>query len=44
MIAYVKGVLAEIQEDAVVVETNGIGYEIRVPLTVLEEIPQWAGR
>lgn len=31
MIAYVKGKLTEIQDDAVLVEANGIGYELICP-------------
>ena len=39
MISYVKGILAAIEEDRIVVETGGIGYGIRVPLSLLEELP-----
>lgn len=39
MISYIKGELADVRSDAVVVENQGIGYEIRVPLTVVEELP-----
>lgn len=39
MISYIKGILTDMQPDSIVVETYGIGYEIRVPLTVLEEVP-----
>lgn len=39
MISYIKGELAEARPDMVVVENHGIGYEIRVPLTVFEELP-----
>ena len=31
MISYIKGELTEIMEDAIVVENNGIGFNIRVP-------------
>ena len=30
MYAYIKGILAEITEDAIIVENQGIGYEIAV--------------
>ncbi len=40
MIAYIKGELVYIGIDTIVVETGGIGYEIRVPLTVMEELPE----
>ena len=39
MIAFVKGPLVQIEEDMVVVETGGVGLEIRVPLSVLEQLP-----
>lgn len=39
MIAYVKGRLVEVSEDSVVVENNGIGYDLRVPGTVLMQLP-----
>lgn len=39
MIAYVKGKLSEVTEETVVVESNGIGYEIGVPFTVLNQLP-----
>ncbi len=39
MIAYVRGILTERNEETVVVEAGGIGYEIAVPLTVLERLP-----
>lgn len=40
MISYVRGPLVEIEEDVVVVEAGGIGYNIHVPLSVLEELPR----
>lgn len=39
MIAYVKGQLSEVTEEMVVVEKNGLGYEISVPFSVMEELP-----
>ena len=39
MISYIKGELTEVFEDTVVVETNGIGYNIRVPGAVLDRLP-----
>lgn len=39
MISYIKGELTEVFEDTVVVETNGIGYNIRVPGSVLDRLP-----
>lgn len=39
MLAYVKGLLEEIGNDYLVVETGGMGYEILVPSSVLSELP-----
>lgn len=39
MISYVKGILEYISEDCIIVENNGIGYEIRVPMSVLQALP-----
>lgn len=39
MISYIKGELTDIVEDMIVVENNNIGYEIRVPLSVMNELP-----
>ena len=38
MISYVKGELTEIFNDMIVVESNGIGYNINVPTSVIEQI------
>ena len=40
MISYVRGPLVEKEEDVIVVEAGGIGYNIHVPLSYLEELPQ----
>lgn len=39
MYAYIKGILAEITEDAIIVENQGIGYEIGVPGQVFDYLP-----
>ena len=39
MYSYIKGTLEEIYEDRIVVENNGIGYQIEVPATVVERMP-----
>lgn len=39
MISYIKGELTDIYEDVIVVETGQIGYEIRVPYSVMGELP-----
>lgn len=38
MISYIKGKLTEIFNDMIVVESNGIGYNINVPVSVIEQI------
>lgn len=40
MISYVKGILTETFEDTIVVEANGIGYNIKVPMTLFSAMPQ----
>ena len=39
MISYVKGRLTEIDENTIVIETAGIGYNIQVPGSVLSQLP-----
>ena len=39
MISFVRGPLAAVEEDSVVVEAGGVGLEIRVPLSVLDQLP-----
>lgn len=40
MIAFVKGILDTVREDRIVVENNGVGFEIFVPGSVLKVLPQ----
>lgn len=40
MIYFVKGILDTISENQIVVENQGIGYEILVPLSVVSALPQ----
>lgn len=40
MYSYIKGELAEIAEDLIVVEANNIGYNIHVPGQVLSYLPE----
>ena len=40
MISYIRGILTGASGDGIVVEAGGIGYEIRVPLSVLERLPR----
>jgi holliday junction DNA helicase RuvA len=39
MITYLKGELAAVLEAGIVVENGGIGYEISVPISVMNELP-----
>ena len=39
MISYIKSELAEILPDVIVVEANGIAYNIYVPVSVIVELP-----
>ena len=39
MISFVKGELVEVFEDTIVLENNGIGYNIRVPASLLSNMP-----
>ena len=40
MFSYIKGTLEEVWEDRIVVETGGIGWNIHVPLSVLDRLPK----
>ena len=39
MIAFIKGQLVECQLTLAILEINGIGYEVHVPLTTVERLP-----
>lgn len=39
MIAYLKGTLEEIGNDYIIIETNHIGYQVKVSLRVIEKMP-----
>lgn len=39
MFSYIKGTLEEYWEDTVVIESGGIGWNIHVPLSVLDRLP-----
>lgn len=39
MISFIKGKLVHIYENVIIVENNGIGYEIFVPVSVIENMP-----
>lgn len=40
MISFIKGQLVNIQKGSIVVENNGIGYNIFIPETVISALPQ----
>lgn len=39
MISFIRGPLVEKEEDVIVVEAGSVGYNIHVPLSLLEEMP-----
>ena len=39
MIRYLKGILAEVGEAEIVVEVQGIGYAVNVPISMVEQLP-----
>lgn len=39
MISYVKGLLAAIESDVIIVEAGALGYAIHVPLSLLDQLP-----
>lgn len=39
MISFIKGELDSIYEDGIVIENAGLGYDIKVPLSVMNELP-----
>ena len=43
MYSYIKGTIEEVYEDLIVVENGGIGYNIHLPLRVLDELPGRGG-
>lgn len=40
MISYITGVLTEIEEDMVTIESNGIGYSLYIPASILPYLPE----
>lgn len=39
MISFIRGELVEVLDDTVVVDNNGMGYNVKVPMSVLAEMP-----
>ena len=40
MIAYIRGMLVEKEPTRAVIEAGGVGYELLVPLSTYEKLPQ----
>ena len=39
MIGYIKGILADVEEDRIILENQGIGFQLRIPGRVLDSLP-----
>lgn len=39
MISYVKGILVDVDENGVIIDNNGIGYYIMMPVSILSALP-----
>lgn len=39
MIGYIKGELISIENESIIIDHQGMGYEIQVPMSVLEKLP-----
>ncbi len=39
MISYIKGELTQVSEEGIVIEANGLGYEVRMPLSSIDDLP-----
>lgn len=44
MIAHLSGAVARIEANSVVLDVNGVGYRVFVPLTVLASLPEVGGK
>ncbi|NLX77522.1 MAG: Holliday junction branch migration protein RuvA [Clostridiaceae bacterium] len=40
MLAYIKGILQAVKSDSVIVETGGLGFNITMPLSAFDKLPQ----
>ena len=40
MIAHLRGELARVEADYVVIDVNGVGYKVHLPLAVIAQLPQ----
>jgi Holliday junction DNA helicase RuvA len=43
MISFIKGSLESISEDTLIIENNGIGYEVKVPISIVPRMPSIGG-
>ncbi|MEW6425932.1 MAG: Holliday junction branch migration protein RuvA [Bacillota bacterium] len=39
MLAFLRGTLAAVEKEAIIVEVNGIGFQLQVPASTLERLP-----
>ncbi|PKM96008.1 MAG: Holliday junction branch migration protein RuvA [Firmicutes bacterium HGW-Firmicutes-1] len=39
MIAYIKGTLDTVGEDRIVIDFNNMGYEVKIPLSIISQLP-----
>lgn len=39
MISFIRGYLSEVYEDSIVIESQGVGFQVGVPSSVLSELP-----
>ncbi len=44
MISYIKGELSQVSEEGIVIEANGLGYEVRMPLSSIDGLPKTGSR
>ncbi len=40
MIGYIKGTLEYSGQEQIIIDNNGMGYELKIPLSIIEELPQ----
>ena len=40
MIAFVRGILDTVEEDRIIIDHQGMGLELLVPGSILQELPQ----
>lgn len=40
MISYIRGTLEYACQEHIIIDNNGMGYELKIPLSIIEELPQ----